>query len=258
VAAQAQAPRFTQGGSFRYTVGGAEGNTLETLGSTHFDPAKETNGYEGTILGTARNGSRLVAGEGDIRPTTRFTIGGIELDAISAAKSGFLISNLDGSFSVPNTGRTKAATQAAPSEAAPAQEEEVESAAYGRTEAAIKALELVNTFTGGDSVTDQVVGKSMAYVLDGDMENAARVLTQATGLDPEAATATIAHTFETLRHSAATVMERYHGFKNGGEVFDFIAENATPQVRSSLALRMYHGEKAAFAEAAQIYRKAHR
>lgn len=222
-----------------------DGSTqTENLGIVRGSSAAPKQGVEG-ILATARSlGGRSMGAWSEVDDRTTFTIDGITMTAATAARMGWISKNGDGGYG-PG-GAAPAAKEVQPEES-PVED-------FHSPEMR-ECLGNLTEMAGSPEAANAVVGSVIARAIDSDFESAASVLTHRFGHDPADAQRDVVAAINDGYNRAAEHLTRNYGV-DGTAALQWVGDALPKAERSSLAYRVFRGDKTAFQEIAARYKKA--
>lgn len=228
------------------TVDGVK--TEEHITQLQYRPSQVSNGLNGILATGIGFGGRRIRSEADIKDVTRFTINGIECDALSAARMGFLTKNGDNSYSLPAKGEENAPANAE----APAQVPSVNILSKD----AVAALDEISALTHLPASTNAMVAPVMSHLAAGDLDGAVAAVVRSCGMEPSRAAEIVSGMAEDIRGRVAAHLTARHGI-DGADAVAFL-DTLPAGLRMSLAHRAFLGDRTVYSEIEAKYRHAKR
>ena len=108
--------------------------------------------------------------------------------------------------------------------------------------------------SGSEKAAHSVAASVISHGIDGDVESAAAVITQRFGHDPEEAAREAASLIEDGKRSAAKHLTEKYGI-DGNAALQYAGETLPAARRASLAYRVWRGDRSAFQEIADHFRR---
>ena len=217
---------------------------MSIIGQSSYNPMSDEKPVS-PELGTIRSITGRPLSIEEVQDNSVLTINGIQIQAWSAARAGFLHRSEDGKYSLPTE---QAPAGPPPPEVSPLHTEHI-------SDGVKMTLDSIDALTGSQRTTDMAVASVIGQAIDGELDKASSLLSSRTGVSPEEAANTIQAVFTEVYNSSAKVLERKYGVDDGVAAFQFIGETLPASRRTSLAQRVWAGDKTAFAEIATLYKR---
>lgn len=221
--------------------------TEEHLTPLQYRPSQVSNGLNGILATGIGFGGVRIRSEADIKDATRFTINGIETDAVGAARMGFLTKNGTNSYSLPERGEERVPPADAPAD------DGIESIL---SEEAAQALDEITSGTGSPRATNALSGPVLAHLAAGNMDAAVASVVRNAHMDPSRAAQIIEGMAADLRSRAAGHLSARYAV-DGNDVVAYL-DTLKPELRAHYGQRIFLGDKSVYPEVVAKYNHAKR